>query len=286
MCGYHNHIENSTYYAVVPYVNCSGCVYPGAFIDTLTKISSHELCEAITDPTLSTWWAPGPEGEIGDICNLDTIRIGGYLVQPMWSVYQNVCEIAPPAWSSTVGVYRGTQARFYLKNTNTTGPADINFVYGDPGDVPVVGDWTGKGYDSIGVYRPTESRFYVKNSNAPGPVDISLVLGNPGDGPIVGDWTGKGFDSIGVYRPKESRFYLKNSNVPGPVDISLVFGDPGDTPVVGRWLRATGHDTVGVRRQNQFYLANSISSPLSVITFFYGDAGDIPVTGRWTATAV
>jgi hypothetical protein len=31
---------------------------------------------------------------------------------------------------------------FYLKNSNTNGIADLTFTYGQPGDVPVIGDWT------------------------------------------------------------------------------------------------------------------------------------------------
>jgi len=60
-CGYHDHVD-STYYAVVPYVNCNGCTFPGNFLNTLTEVSSHELCEAITDPALNKWWDPNTFG--------------------------------------------------------------------------------------------------------------------------------------------------------------------------------------------------------------------------------
>src|SRR5207244_4369023 len=51
-CGYHNHIGN-VYYAVIPFVNCPGCAFSGAFLDTLTEVASHELAESITDPELN-----------------------------------------------------------------------------------------------------------------------------------------------------------------------------------------------------------------------------------------
>jgi hypothetical protein len=70
-------------------------VFPGNFLDTLTEVSSHELCEAITDPTLSTWWDPNTGNEIGDICNRQTVRLGNYLVQTEWSNSQTSCAIAP-----------------------------------------------------------------------------------------------------------------------------------------------------------------------------------------------
>jgi hypothetical protein len=95
LCGYHSHIGGNVYYAVVPYVSCNGCVFSGDFLDTLTEVSSHEFCEAITDPALSTWWDPATGNEIGDICNRQTTRLGPYLIQTEWSNKQSACVIAP-----------------------------------------------------------------------------------------------------------------------------------------------------------------------------------------------
>ena len=58
-------------------------------------------------------------------------------------------------WNSdpydTIGVVR--QGRFYLRNSNNTGVADISFSFGDAGDYPLVGDWDGNGIDTPGVAR-------------------------------------------------------------------------------------------------------------------------------------
>ena len=54
-CGYHSHINGSIFYAVEPFLDCAGCIF-GQVIDSLTKVSSHELCEAITDPALNAWF--------------------------------------------------------------------------------------------------------------------------------------------------------------------------------------------------------------------------------------
>ena len=95
-CGYHDVIGGTgIYYAVIPFVNCKGCVFPGQFLDTITEVSTHELCESITDPTLSTWWDPNTGNEIGDICNRQTVRLGNYLVQTEWSDEQQACVFSP-----------------------------------------------------------------------------------------------------------------------------------------------------------------------------------------------
>ena len=94
-CGYHSSFGSGIYYAVIPFANCSGCQFPGAFLDTLTEVSSHELCEAITDPALNAWWDSNSGNEIGDICNRQTTRMGNFLVQTEWSNEQNACVFAP-----------------------------------------------------------------------------------------------------------------------------------------------------------------------------------------------
>ena len=100
-CGYHNAVGN-LYYAVIPYVTCNGCVFPGDFLDTLTEVTSHELVEAITDPALNAWWDSSTGNEIGDICNRQTVRLGGYIIQTEWSNSQQACVIAPVATPPTV----------------------------------------------------------------------------------------------------------------------------------------------------------------------------------------
>ncbi len=74
---YHDHIQGKIFYAVMPYANCAGCL--GGLIsvfDALTSTSSHELCEAITDPIPSQGWYDDNLGEIGDICAWKTKQIG------------------------------------------------------------------------------------------------------------------------------------------------------------------------------------------------------------------
>ena len=41
----------------------------------------------------------------------------------------------------TIGVYRNAQ--FLLRNSNTIGFADIVFALGNPGDMPIAGNWDG-----------------------------------------------------------------------------------------------------------------------------------------------
>jgi len=70
-----------------------------------------------------------------------------------------------------VGLHRESSGLVYFRNSNTTGVADSQFIYGDPGDMLVAGDWDGNGTDTIGVYRPSNGIFYLRNSNTQGNAD-------------------------------------------------------------------------------------------------------------------
>ena len=84
-CGYHNAIGGKLFYAVMPYAGCTGCTGGLNAFDALTSTSSHELCEAITDPIPGRGWYDDTNGEVGDICAWQTKKIGNYTVQLEWS---------------------------------------------------------------------------------------------------------------------------------------------------------------------------------------------------------
>ena len=75
----------------MPYANCNGCLGGLSVIDALTGTSSHELCEAITDPIPGRGWYDDVHGEIGDICAWQLKRLGAYNVQLEWSNKANSC---------------------------------------------------------------------------------------------------------------------------------------------------------------------------------------------------
>ena len=78
-------MDGDVFYAVVPYPGCQGCTGTLAVFDALTSVSSHELCEAITDPVPGQGWYDDVNGEIGDICAWQTRVVDGYTVQREWS---------------------------------------------------------------------------------------------------------------------------------------------------------------------------------------------------------
>ena len=84
-CGYHDVMDSDLFYAVVPYPGCQGCTGTLSVFDALTSVSSHELCEAVTDPVPGQGWYDDVNGEIGDVCAWQTRVVDGYTVQREWS---------------------------------------------------------------------------------------------------------------------------------------------------------------------------------------------------------
>jgi hypothetical protein len=173
----------------------------------------------------------------------------------------------------------------YLRNSNTQGIADIRFFFGNPGDVPLAGDFNGDGCDTVSIYRPGEGRFYVINElgadeGGLGPAEFAYFFGNLGDVPLAGDFDGDGVDTFGLHRTSTGLIYLRNSHTPGSADVQYVFGDAEDSMVTGDW-QGDGSDTMGLLRpaEARFYLKFDHDSGPADIDFLFGDRGWIPIAG-------
>ena len=110
-----------------------------------------------------------------------------------------------PQWRG--GVVRGNQ--WFLRDASETlpaGVANVSFVFGDAGDVPLMCDWNGDGLRTPGIRRGFS--FFLRNENSSGPASMpELPYGNFGDRAVCGDWDGDGDEEVGVVRGNE--WFLK-----------------------------------------------------------------------------
>jgi hypothetical protein len=190
-----------------------------------------------------------------------------------------------PPRPDTVGVYNN--GVFYLRNTNSTGAADIISVFGgDPSDLPVAGDWNGDGVDTIGVYRSSTGFYFLSDSNTTPTVNYTVLFGNPGDTPFTGKWTADMIgDGIGVYRNSNGILYQRKNVSTGFDDFFAVYGNPGDKGIAGDW-DGNGFDSVGVYRPiNQIWYLTNNSTPTGItfsdIDFVWDIGASLPVIGDW-----
>jgi len=161
------------------------------------------------------------------------------------------------------------------------------FYYGNPGDVPFMGDWDGDGVDTPGLYRRSDGYVLLRNSNTQGIAETRFFFGNPADFPLAGDFDGDGYDTVSLFRPSEQRFYVINRLGSedaglGAADFSFVFGNPGDEPFVGDF-NGDGSDEIGLHRDStgRIYLRFSLTAGIADLDFVYGNPLDRIVAGDW-----
>ena len=125
---------------------------------------------------------------------------------------------------------------------------DHVFHFGQAGDVPITGDWTGTGIDSIGIYNNGQWILDVDGDGKRSEKDIVLRLGEAGDRPVVGDFDGDGVDELGIYRDGHWHIDMNHDGVLDEQDRHIELGDAGHNPVVGDW-DGDGVDQVGVHQE-------------------------------------
>jgi hypothetical protein len=117
----------------------------------------------------------------------------------------------PEGSTDDIAVWRPSTARFYVY-----GGASGGLQYGQQGDIPIVGNWTGtrdidgdQGGDGVGIFRPGTHTFWLLEQNGR---SVTANYGATGDTPVVGDWNGNGVSTIGVRRGTTYLLAKTNAN--------------------------------------------------------------------------
>ncbi len=195
-------------------------------------------------------------------------------------------RVTVTAPADTVGLVDPSQGRWHLRN----GAGQVtSFFFGNPGDVPIMGDWDCNGTSTPGMYRQSDGFVYLSNANKSQIADIRFFFGNPGDVPLAGDFNGDGCDTVSIYRPAEGRFFIinklgQNEGGLGAAETAYLFGNPGDKPFVGDF-DGDGIETVGLHRESTglVYFRQTHTQGVADAQFIFGDPGDRLVAGDWTA---
>ncbi len=203
-----------------------------------------------------------------------------------------VAKIATTS-ADTIGVFRPSEGKFFLRNSNVAGSPDFTVNLGQSGDRGVAGDWNGTGSAKPGIQSPngivltwsvrpcsnaTPITFFCNN------ITFNFGVVADGDLPFAGDWDGDGDDTAGIFR--SGSVFLTNGTT-GAVDITFSFGAAGDLPIAGDW-DGDGDDSIGVFRPatGEFFLRFTNDTGGADVTFAFGLPGDLPVAGDWDGDGV
>ena len=89
--------------------------------------------------------------------------------------------------TDSIGLHRESTGLVYFRNSHTLGTADEEFIYGNPGDQILAGEWhggPGGGVDTVGIFR--SGTFHLRFTNTPGNADEKIAYGNRSMVPIGG----------------------------------------------------------------------------------------------------
>jgi hypothetical protein len=145
--GYHSSFPlagRDTYYAVIPFPGNGNYTVGGLAdlpLDGMTKVASHELAEAVTDPVPGTAWEDrsiGAEGEVGDIYNDMYLYWNGYVVQRIVDVHDRVMDQPYlPAQGTNASATAGTPFWGEVARFSDQSKEQFGAVYGLPGGTPL-----------------------------------------------------------------------------------------------------------------------------------------------------
>jgi hypothetical protein len=164
----------------------------------------------------------------------------------------------------------------------------VLFSTGQPGEVPVRGDWNGDGRVDMAVYaNGTWMIDFNGNGVWDGPaVDKLIYFGGPGYTPYAGDWNGDGKFEIAVHQ-NGTWLVDFNGNFAWdgtPADRLFYFGGPGYTPYIGKWGSATV-SSIAVHQNGTWLIdlnANfAWDGPVMDRLVNFGGPGYTPVIGDW-----
>jgi hypothetical protein len=214
---------------------------------------------------------------------------------------------------SRIGIFRPSTGEWFLDD-NGNGKWDAGDIhissFGQSGDLPVIGSWSGNGISNIGTFTPATGMWQL-DTNGDGVLDCSVdtcggPFGKPGDFPVTRDMGGTTGTVIGTYTPesvvkingrnKINRGHWKfdnndNSTFDGcSIDQCDTFSVVGEIPVIGDW-NDTGAEKIALftAKDGTWYLDRNGNEKWDGCTKDkclgqFGTKGDIPIAGDWDGT--
>jgi hypothetical protein len=151
----------------------------------------------------------------------------------------------------TVSIYRPSESRIYVinelgANDGGLGAADFNYIFGNPGDNPFVGDFDNDLIDEVALHRESTGLVYFRNTHTQGNADSQFIFGDPGDKIIAAEWARRGApgpETVGLFRPSTCNIFLRYTNSQGNANETLTYGVPSGIPVAGDFGALTAGGT-------------------------------------------
>lgn len=174
----------------------------------------------------------------------------------------------------------------FWSNMIATGGAVETRQFGQTGDIPTIGDYTGDGLTDLSVYRPGNNTWYYATNQANPPSQfVGIPWGSPLDKPVPGDYDKDGKNDIAIWRPSTGTYWILRSGT--NTLQAFRWGRNGDTPVAADIDGDHITDFVVVRPDQAgetqliwFMMQSNFNFGFGLFAR-WGSPGDIPVPGDY-----
>ncbi|HVF30355.1 MAG TPA: VCBS repeat-containing protein [Pyrinomonadaceae bacterium] len=157
---------------------------------------------------------------------------------------------------------------------NSTG-GTTSWQFGQAGDTPTSGDYTGDGMTDASTYRPSTNTWFYSTSQVAPQSNVHYVpFGVAGDVPVPGDYDRDGKTDVALWRPSNGIWYVLRSAT--STLSSQTWGVNGDIPTIGDFDGDLITD-YAVVRPNQVGIAPTYVWHILQTNFIQG----FPLAARW-----
>jgi hypothetical protein len=199
-----------------------------------------------------------------------------YPISSVWPVIPLVGDLGGNAALDTI-VFDSATGVWYVDTDNDRYPNDI-FVYGAPGNIPVVGDVNQDGTDDVVVY--LNSGWWIADTTGNHDADTVFMYGNAGDIPILGDVNDDQLDDR-IIVDDTTGVWHADTNMDGITNKDFVYGAVGDKPLVGD-LEQNGKDAIVVVDSGGIWHIDTDNDYVSNTDVLYGNEDMTPLAGEIT----
>ena len=171
-------------------------------------------------------------------------------------------------------VWRPTSGQWWPWSPTSGGAAP--YVWGQPDEQPILGDYDGDGVADSALFRPSDGRWQFRSGGQDGHTwtGNSTPLGE-GALPVAGDYDGDGRNDEAAYSPSSAQWLV---NLSGGGTVHRAYGNPGSLPVSGDF-DGDGKSDLAVWAPSTGDWQVLLSASGATRTLNWGTLGDVPVSG-------
>lgn len=154
---------------------------------------------------------------------------------------------------------------------STNGNTETIAGFGQSGDIPVSGNYTGTSADELAYYRPSNGTWYWREVS--NPTVYTYGYGVSTDIPVPGDYDGNGYMEPAIYRASDGYWWISSNG-------AIQWGVSIDIPVMADY-DADGKTDPAVFRPStgQWWVLRSSTGYSTYEGGVWGNVGDQPVVG-------